>query len=167
MLSLLTYRPTFKTTTPTSRTQLKQQLQREQLQELERQELERRENERKLSTATVRQCNNKPRGFLALSTEKSGCSNTDSATKSQQLPQQNIAAGPSSYGCAPSTPSTSGGCGAYSTIQQQQHLQQQLQPQQELQPHQSQPQIPQSAALKVPLHSVDLPPQVLKVIYFV
>lgn len=44
------YRPTFKTTTPTSRTQLKQQLQREQLQELERQELERRENARKLST---------------------------------------------------------------------------------------------------------------------
>lgn len=42
------YRPTFKTATPTSRTQLKQQLQREQLQELERQDLERREAEKKL-----------------------------------------------------------------------------------------------------------------------
>lgn len=44
-------RPTFKTATPTSRTQLKQQLQREQLQELERQDLERREAEKKQQKA--------------------------------------------------------------------------------------------------------------------
>lgn len=36
------FSPTFKTVTPTSRTQLKQQLQREQLQELERREAEKR-----------------------------------------------------------------------------------------------------------------------------
>lgn len=52
------YRPTFKTATPTSRTQLKQQLQREQLQELERQDLERREAEKKLKNQTNQQSSN-------------------------------------------------------------------------------------------------------------
>lgn len=47
------YRPTFKTATPTSRTQLKQQLQREQLQELERLDLERRVAENKNASAST------------------------------------------------------------------------------------------------------------------
>lgn len=51
-------RPTFKTATPTSRTQLKQQLQREQLQELERQDLERREAEKKFKNQSSQQQSN-------------------------------------------------------------------------------------------------------------
>ncbi|KAJ6641513.1 Microphthalmia-associated transcription factor [Pseudolycoriella hygida] len=50
--------PTFKTATPTSRTQLKQQLQREQLQELERQDYERREAEKKLKNQSNQQSSN-------------------------------------------------------------------------------------------------------------
>ncbi|XP_037044431.1 transcription factor E3 isoform X2 [Bradysia coprophila] len=54
----LTGGPSFKTATPTSRTQLKQQLQREQLQELERQDLERRETEKKLKNQSNPQSSN-------------------------------------------------------------------------------------------------------------
>lgn len=45
------YSPTFKTAIPTSRTQLKQQLQREQLQELERREAEKRPPQQQQTTA--------------------------------------------------------------------------------------------------------------------
>lgn len=47
------FRPTFKTATPTSRTQLRQQLQREHLQELERREAEKRQQLIEQSTNKV------------------------------------------------------------------------------------------------------------------
>ena len=116
-LSFRKFRPTFKTATPTSRTQLKQQLQREQLQELERQENERRENERKLSSAAE--------------TQKQG-----SGTLGQ-----------TSYGYSSASLSSASYSGSGSIS------------------HSPNPEAPtQSAALKVPLRGVDLPPQVLKVV---
>lgn len=135
------YRPTFKTATPTSRTQLKQQLQREQLQELERQELERRENERKLSM------------------QSAGMPNVDHShmahSSAQQLQVSRTGNGiPNLYTSSP-TPSTSTeGSDFASGHYSNQSNQSNPMPQTE---HPNPP-------LKVPLHiGVDLPPQVLKV----
>lgn len=50
-----TFSPTFKTVVPTSRTQLKQQLQREQLQELERREAEKQQHQQTSSISTTPQ----------------------------------------------------------------------------------------------------------------
>lgn len=47
------YSPTFKTVVPTSRTQLKQQLQREQLQELERREAEKQQQQQQQQSSPV------------------------------------------------------------------------------------------------------------------
>lgn len=134
--------PTFKTATPTSRTQLKQQLQREQLQELERQELERRENERKLS----------------MQGNGSNVDHSQMAHSSQSNQQQlqiprSCTTIPQMYTSSP-TPSTSTDGSDFASGQFSN------------QPNQiqtSQTDLP-NAPLKVPLHiGVDLPPQVLKV----
>lgn len=139
-------RPTFKTATLNSRTQLKQQLQREQLQELERQELERRENERKLSSLP----------------SSAGCSSVDhnaqmahsshatNAGHQLQVPRNCGSIIPQLYASSP-TPSTSTEGSDFASG------------------HFSNPSNPMqhsdhsNAPLKVPLHiGVDLPPQVLK-----
>lgn len=175
----LIYRPTFKTTTPTSRTQLKQQLQREQLQELERQELERRENDRKLSTITAKQ----PQMSLQLQQQSNVASTMPGAFYSQGRATREDAGGILHTGASDPSTSTSNA----QQQQQPQHGRQltiafssgPVQAQNLItdnlrmffisalqQPQQQDPQMPQtSAALKVPLHiGVDLPPQVLKVI---
>lgn len=142
-------RPTFKTATPTSRTQLKQQLQREQQQELERQELERRENERKLLLL-----NNHSHTVGGLSSLNQSQSHTHLPQYSQQqlpIPCDNYESSSSMCLTSSPTPSTSTNGSDFSTSQftnnpSAQHSQQ------------------SSAPLKVPLHiGVDLPPQVLKV----
>lgn len=139
------YRPTFKTATPTSRTQLKQQLQREQLQELERQELERRENERKLSVQGHGCHTNVDHSQLAHSSQSS---------PQLQVPRNSLNV-PQLYTSSP-TPSTSTEGSDFNSghfSNQSHHIP-------------SQTDI-QSAPVKVPLHiGVDLPPQVLKVCIF-
>lgn len=145
-------RPTFKTATPTSRTQLKQQLQREQLQELERQELERRENERKLSIINNNGHNN--------AGPSSSLHPNQSQTNLPQFNQHQLSIPRDNYGsnsslCMTSspTPSTSTNGSDFSASQYSNQNQQF--------DHSSQQ---SSAPLKVPLHiGVDLPPQVLKV----
>lgn len=137
-------RPTFKTATPTSRTQLKQQLQREQLQELERQELERRENEQKLSMQQAVGMSNMDHCQMAHSSQ------TQTHPQQLQVPRNHNGI-PNLYTSSP-TPSTSTEgsdftSGHYSNqSNQMQHTEH------------------SNAPLKVPLHiGVDLPPQVLKV----
>lgn len=131
--------PTFKTATPTSRTQLKQQLQREQLQELERQELERRENERKNSIIA------RAGGLNPVISQK------------MQLPDD-IQQLRSQYGSANLfIPSPSASTSTVQTAAQYTAAPEQTQPQNPVQ------NIP-GAPLKLPLHiDVDLPSQVLKV----
>lgn len=137
-------RPTFKTATPTSRTQLKQQLQREQLQELERQELERRENERKLSMQV--------NGISNTNMDHSQIAHA-SHSNPQHLQVPRTCTGlPHLYTSSP-TPSTStdGSFGNSSQFSSQSNP---------IAQHSDHP----NAPLKVPLHiGVDLPPQVLKV----
>lgn len=146
-------RPTFKTATLNSRTQLKQQLQREQLQELERQELERRENERKLSSMqSSAGC-----ASIEHNSQIAHSSHTPTnAAQQLQVPRNCTTNIPQLYASSP-TPSTStstdGSDFASGNF-----------------PNQSNP-MPHSdhsnAPLKVPLHiGVDLPPQVLKASHF-
>lgn len=133
-------RPTFKTATPTSRTQLKQQLQREQLQELERQEIERRENDRKLSMQV--------NGLNVDHSQMAHSSHLMPTSEQLQIPRgfTNI---PHIY----PTPSTSTDGSDFNSGQ----FSGQTNP---MPNHSDLP----SAPLKVPLHiGVDLPPQVLKV----
>lgn len=138
-------RPTFKTATPTSRTQLKQQLQREQLQELERQDLERSENERKLSMQV--------NGISNTNMDHSQMAHA-SHSNPQHLQVPRTCTGlPHLYTSSP-TPSTStdGSFGNSSQFSNQSNP---------IAQHSDHP----NAPLKVPLHiGVDLPPQVLKVI---
>lgn len=143
------HRPTFKTATLNSRTQLKQQLQREQLQELERQELERRENERKQSS---------------MQSSSAGCTSIDhnsqiahsshstgAAAHQLQVPRNCTTSIPQLYASSP-TPSTSTDGSDFASG----HFSNQSNPM----PHTDH----SNAPLKVPLHiGVDLPPQVLKV----
>lgn len=144
------FRPTFKTATPTSRTQLKQQLQREQLQELERQELERRENERKLSMQCNGIANNNNNNIDQTQTQ---IAHSSHSTNPQQLQvPRGCGTVPHLYASSP-TPSTSTDGSDFASGQFSNHSssvsQQSDQP---------------NAPLKVPLHiGVDLPPQVLKV----
>lgn len=160
------YRPTFKTATPTSRTQLKQQLQREQLQELERQELERRENERKLSMQGHGSNTSIDHSQMAHSSHSSpqlqvprNCTSipqmyTSSPTPSTSTEGSDFTSGHYSN---QSHPNASANSNPNSNINQNQN------------PNQNQNQMPSqtdlsTAQLKVPLHiGVDLPPQVLKV----
>lgn len=156
------HRPTFKTATSTSRTQLKQQLQREQLQELERQELERRENERKLSM----------QGHGSNTSIDHSSQMAHSSHSSPQLQVPRLGAGiPQMYTSSP-TPSTSTEGSDFASGHYSNHSQQ---PNASVNPNTSantnltaNPMPPQTdlstAQLKVPLHiGVDLPPQVLKV----
>lgn len=136
------YRPTFKTATPTTRTQLKQQLQREQLQELERQELERRENERKLSMLGNGQNTNIDHSQLGHSSHSS---------PQLQVPR-NYSGPPQMYTSSPTPSASTEGSdftsGHFSNQSNQMPSQTDV----------------TNAPLMVPLHiSVDLPPQVLKV----
>lgn len=152
-------RPTFKTATPTSRTQLKQQLQREQLQELERQELERRENERKLSM----------QGHGSnTSIDHSQMAHSSHSSPQLQVPRNCTAGIPQMYTSSP-TPSTSTEgseftSGHYSN-QSHPHLNSHPNSSSNISPNPMPQQTDLSTAqLKVPLHiGVDLPPQVLKV----
>lgn len=145
-------RPTFKTATPTSRTQLKQQLQREQLQELERQELERRENEGKHSIIN----NNGGPSLSSTSSLHSNQSQTNVPQFNQHqfsIPRDNYGSNSSLCLTSSPTPSTSTNGSDFSTSQYSN------------QPNHFDSNSQQSTApLKVPLHiGVDLPPQVLKV----
>lgn len=134
------FSPTFKTATPTSRTQLKQQLQREQLQELERQELERRENERKLSMQGT--------GMSTTQLDHSQMAHSSHSNLHHLQVPRNCAGTSNMYTSSP-TPSTSTD-GSYNSSQFSNKSNPMVQ----------QPEHP----LKVPLHiGVDLPPQVLKV----
>lgn len=133
-------RPTFKTAMPTSRTQLKQQLQREQLQELERQEIERRENDRKLSMQ-----------INGLNVDHSQMAHSSQLTHSSE--QLHIPRGFTNIPHMYTTPLTSTDESDFNSG----HFSSQTNPMA------SQTDLP-SAPLKVPLHiGVDLPPQVLKV----
>lgn len=139
-------RPTFKTATLNSRTQLKQQLQREQLQELERQELERRENERKLSSM--------PSSAGCTSVDHNSqiahSSHATSAGHQLQVPRNCTPGIPQLYASSP-TPSTSTEGSDFASG----HFSNQSNPMQHADHS--------NAPLKVPLHiGVDLPPQVLK-----
>lgn len=135
-------RPTFKTATPTSRTQLKQQLQREQLQELERQEIERRENERKISV----QVN-------GLNVDHSQFAHSSHSNPQQTHMQPRGCTNVSHMYTSSPTPSTSTDGSDFNSGQFSNQSN----------PTQSQTDLP-NAPLKVPLHiGVDLPPQVLKV----
>lgn len=137
-------RPTFKTATPTSRTQLKQQLQREQLQELERQELERRENEQKLSMQHAAGMSNVDHCQMAH------LSQTQTHLQQLQVPRTQSGI-PNVYTSSP-TPSTSTEGSDFASSHFSNQSNQMQQPE-----HSNGP-------LKVPLHiGVDLPPQVLKV----
>lgn len=142
-------RPTFKTATLNSRTQLKQQLQREQLQELERQDLERREHERKLSAMSS------SAGCTTVdhTSQSAHSSHATSVTTAQQLQvPRNCSTGiPPLYTPSPTLSTSTDGSdftsGHYSNQSNQ------------MPSHSDH----SNAPLKVPLHiGVDLPPQVLK-----
>lgn len=140
-------RPTFKTATSTSRTQLKQQLQREQLQELERQEHERRETERKLSLP-----NSAADGHGAATSSTGAERPTNFPLSSPQLQMLSKPNHQSSSNMF--MPSSS----SVASTSSSEYMQTQTYPNQMA----MQPTL--SAPLKVPLHiGVDLPPQVLKV----
>lgn len=140
-------RPTFKTATPTSRTQLKQQLQREQLQELERQELERQENERKLSIINNNGVDGAPSN---QGSDQIHSQHHQQSLHQLQVPQINYDGSNSSVFMSSSpTPSTSTGGSDYAAHPQYPNPS----------AHHSHP---PTAPLKVPIH-IDLPPQVLKV----
>lgn len=150
-------RPTFKTATLNSRTQLKQQLQREQLQELERQELERRENERKLSSmqssAGCASGVDHHSQQMAHSSQQQQQHTMANAGQQLQVPRNCTTTGiPQLYASSP-TPSTSTEGSDFASS----HFSNQSNPQMQHLDH-------SNAPLKVPLHiGVDLPPQVLKV----
>lgn len=147
-------RPTFKTATLNSRTQLKQQLQREQLQELERQELERRENERKLSSM---QSNVGCAAGASIdhNTQMAHSSHSSNAGQQLQVPRNCNTGIPQLYASSP-TPSTSTEGSDFASS----HYSNQSNPM----PSHSSDHSNNNAPLKVPLHiGVDLPPQVLKV----
>lgn len=148
-LSFVVNRPTFKTATLNSRTQLKQQLQREQLQELERQELERREHERKLSSMSS------SAGCTSVdhhSSQITHSSNTTNAAQQLQVPRNCTTSIPPLYTPSPTLSTSTDGSdftsGQFSNQSNQ------------MPTHSDH----SNATLKVPLHiGVDLPPQVLKV----
>lgn len=146
-------RPTFKTATLNSRTQLKQQLQREQLQELERQELERRENERKLSSMqSSTGCASIDHNSQQIAHSSQ---HTTNAGQQLQVPRNCTTGIPQLYASSP-TPSTSTEGSDFASS----HFSNQSNPMQ----HSDHSNVP---PLKVPLHiGVDLPPQVLKVSHF-
>lgn len=147
---LSNFRPTFKTATSTSRTQLKQQLQREQLQELERQEHERRETERKLSLANS--AGNSHGTATSSTDDRSTCFPQTSPHLQMLNKAQNHHSSSNMF-----MPSSS----SVASTSSSEYMQTQTYP------NQIAAQPTSSAPLKVPLHiGVDLPPQVLKVSLF-
>lgn len=149
------YRPTFKTATPTSRTQLKQQLQREHLQELERQEHERREHERreherKLSVAN--NTNNDNGTAMAVSDGEQSTAAYAPANGQLQLLNKTNHQNSSNMFMPSSSSIASTSSSEFFPAQQY--------------PNQMADQPTTNALLKVPLHiGVELPPQVLKVCF--
>lgn len=150
-VNFLHRRPTFKTATPTSRTQLKQQLQREHLQELERQEHERREHERKLSVANK---NNNGNSTATASSAGEQLASSFAQASGQLQMLNKITHQNTSNLFMPSSASIASTSSSDFFPQTQQY------------PNQMAAQSTTNTPLKVPLHiGVDLPPQVLKVLF--